>query len=381
MIKRVFILVLVAACSGSDDGAGSGTGDDVTGDDTMMSDAGPGGGIDPTATTPKIGGCQILPADHIFNTKIDSLPALHESDDYIDLIGRTKKVHLDLGTETDPTSENYFGIPYNIVHGGSMNWAQVDYTTPDGDFDWDPRPESDCADASKGIVSPCDHGSAFLPFTNNLAVEGGLSSASDHQPAGDHHLIALDVDSCRLWEGYHVYKPSAGWQIFGSATFDLTSNGLRPQEWTSADAAGFPILPLLLKPEEAESGEIKHALRFTIPSGSIRATYSWPARHDTGNHMEANHPQMGQLFRLKSSFEIPASYSKQSKAILQAMKTYGMYIADGGSAWYVSGTPGAWDTDTILGEVQSLTGNDFEAVDIHSILEKSEFDGNSARVP
>ncbi|HEY4175724.1 MAG TPA: hypothetical protein VGM90_02770 [Kofleriaceae bacterium] len=372
MIKRALILLLVAACGG-----GGGTGDD--GDDTTGGDA--GGGVDPTATTPKIGGCNILPADNIFNTKIDALPPLHESDDYIDLIGRGGRIHLDLGTQTDQTSDDFYGIPYNLVHGNSMTWAQVAYTTPDTDFDWDPKPESDCADASKGLVSPCDHGTAYLPFPNSAVVEGGLSTAADHQPAADHHLLAIDVDNCRLWEGYHVYKPSAGWQIFGSATFDLSSNALRPQDWTSADAAGFPILPLLLKPEEAESGEIKHALRFTIPSGSIRATYSWPARHHTGNHTELDHPQMGQLFRLKASFEIPASYSKQSKAILQAMKTYGMYLADGGSAWYVSGAPGAWDTDTILDEVQSVTGDSFEAVDIHSILDKAGFDGDSARVP
>ena len=155
----------------------------------------------------------------------------------------------------------------------------------------------------------------------------------------------------------------------------------RTAEWTSADAAGFPILPLLLKADEASSGVIKHALRFTIGSSKIRKQYVWPARHLTDTDMNTDHPPMGQLFRLKASYTIPAGFSTQSKAILQAMKSYGMYIADGGSDWYITGEPSAaWD-DSVFDEVQSVTGDQFEAVDISAITSRSGFDPNSGAVP
>ncbi len=364
----------VVACG--DSGAGT------TGDDAPPGDG--GGGIDgppPNGVSPEIGGCSILPPDHIFNTPIGGLPSVHaDSATWVALIGNTTRLHLDLGTQTNQTANDFYGIPYNLVHGNSMTWAQVAYTTPDPDFDWDPTDEADCANASKAVVSPCNNGTAYLPFPTDALVEGGLSTAANHLPAEDHHLIALDVDTCRLWEGYHVYRPNNQWQIFGSATFDLASNALRTQGWTSADAAGFPILPLLLRPEEAATGEIKHALRFTMTSGNIRGEYTWPGRHEASNNMLSSSPPMGQLFRLKDSFVIPASWSTQSKAIAQAMKTYGMYLADGGSNWYVTGAPGAWD-DSVFDQIQSIQGSNFEAVDLRPIIERAGFDPDSARVP
>ncbi len=378
MRRLSIVLCLVCACG--DSGGGSNGGDDAPPGD------GGGSGVDgppPNGISPEIGGCSILPPDHIFNTPIGSLPSVHaESATWVALIGNNTRLHLDLGTETDPTAGDYYGIPYNLVHGNSMTWSQVEYTTPDPDFDWDPTEESDCANASKGVVSPCTSGAAYLPFpaANAALVEGGLSTAANHMPAEDHHLIALDVDTCRLWEAYHVYRPNNQWQIFGSATFDLASNALRTQGWTSADAAGFPILPLLLRADEAATGEIKHALRFTMTSGNIRGEYTWPATHEASNNMSTGAPPMGQLFRLKDSFVIPPSWSTQSKAIAQAMKTYGMYVADGGSNWYVSGAPGAWD-ESVFDEIQSIQGMNFEAVDLRPIIERAGFDPNSGRVP
>ncbi len=333
--------------------------------------------------SPIIAGCPILPGDHVFNTPIDTLPVDPNSAAYITTIGSTTRLHLDLGQTVDQQATDFYGIPYNVVHGNSFTWPSVAFMSADPDLDWNPRPESDCGNASRAVVTPCTSGTPYLPIPPNAIVEGGINTAASQLPYGDHHILLLDVDTCRLWETYHSYRPTSGtWNIFGSAQFDMRSNALRPLTWSSADAAGFPMLPLLLRADEASTGTIKHALRFTIASNHIRPTYIWPARHITTNGQDvASQPPMGQLFRLKASYQIPAGYSTQSKAILQAMKTYGMYIADGGSNWYVSGEPSAMWDDSVFSEVQQVPGSQFEAVDITAITSRPGFDANSGRVP
>lgn len=329
-----------------------------------------------------LGGCPMFPRSHVFNTPIDDLPVDPKSAAYIATIGGTRRVHLDLGTQTDSSADDFYGIPYNLVAGSSLSWPQVAYTSPDPDFSWDPLVESDCADSSKQVVSPCIGGAPRLPFPATPLVEGGLSTASNHQPSGDHHLLVIDTDTCRLWEAYHVYRPGGAWQIFGSATFDLTKTDLRPEGWTSADAAGFPILPLLLREEEARLGAIGHALRFTIQSSKIRTSFIWPATHfTTSGTSSTSLPPMGQLFRLKASYAIPATATTQTKAILTALKTYGMYIADGGSDMYISGAPSAAWADGTLSEVQALVASEFEAVDISAIASRAGWSATSAAVP
>ncbi|MFT3916659.1 MAG: hypothetical protein QM704_22040 [Anaeromyxobacteraceae bacterium] len=334
---------------------------------------------------PSVGGCPLLPADHVFNTPVDGLPVHPSSAAFMATLG-AHTVHLDLGQTTDPRSDTYYGIPYNVVHGGALTWSAVAFHTADTSMTWDPRDESDCAAGpTHAIVSPCTAAAApapLFPVPAAPLVEGGLVT-DPAQPYGDHHLLVVDADACRLWEAYHVYpRAGGGWDLFGIATFDLASNALRPRGWTSADAAGFPILPLLLRADEAASGEIRHALRFTIPSDQIRVAYTWPARHLTSNGTgSASLPPMGQPFRLKASFAIPAGWSTQSRAIAQAMKTYGLYLADGGSALYVQGEPSAaWD-DRIFGEVQSIPSSAFEAVDLGPWTARAGFDPDSARVP
>jgi hypothetical protein len=365
-MRRSMAFVLVAACGG---GGGNSHGDSGTGG--------------PTADGPSLGTCSILPANHIFNTPIDNLPVDPNSDAYITTIGGTRKLHLDLGVQTDQQATDFYGIPWNSMHGTSDAWSTVAYKSTDPGLDWDPTTESDCGDASHAVKSPCTIASPQLPIPANAIIEGGINNAADEMPYGDHHLLVVDVDSCRLWESYHVYEPSSGtWNIFGSATWDLRSNALRTADWSSADAAGFPIMPLLLKADEANSGAIHHALRFTIGSSKIRVAYVWPARHLTSNGTSSTSlPPMGQLFRLKASFTIPDTFNPQSKAILQAMKTYGMYIADGGSDWYVSGEPNSNWMDSTFSQVQSVAGSNFEAVDITAITSRSGFDVNSGAVP
>jgi hypothetical protein len=391
----------IAACSG---GSGSGAGGSAAAGagsaetNSAGSDSGPGGSAGTGAgqaggaavgrTAGTIGGCAIFPANHLFNTAIDTLPVHENSALFMAAIG-THDIHLDLGTEVTQSADDYYGIPYNVVHSQSTSWANVAYTTTDSaDLDWDPTDEADCANGSAhAFTSPCTAAAApnpQFPIPATPLIEGGIVTDRS-EPYGDHHLLLLDADTCGLWELYHVYpdaKTQGAWDIFGSAFFDLHSNALRPAGWTSADAAGFPILPLLLRADEASSGTIRHALRFTIDSSHIRNAYTWPARHLTSNGSDSTDlPPMGQSFRIKSSFTIPASFNTQSRAIVQALKTYGMYIADGGSALYIQGEPSAsWQSDT-FDQVQSVSSADFEAVDLSSISQRAGFDPNSATVP
>jgi len=360
------------------------TGDVAPGADLARAEA----GTDAPGQGTVLGNCQMFPLNHIFNTPIDSLPTHASSAAFMSAIG-THNIHLDLGTSTDMSSSSYYGIPYNTVAGKVYTWTRVSYSSTDPGMSWDPLAESDCVDQSSGdartIVSPCLANKAptpWLPIPAVPQVEGGIVT-DPTQPYGDHHMLILDTDTCRLWELYHCYpNTSGGWDIFNSSTFDLNSNALRPADWTSADAAGFPILPLLLLEMEASGGEIRHALRFTISSSSIRNAYVWPARHLTTNgSMSASLPPMGQLFRIKASYQIPSSYNPQSRAILQALKTYGMYIADGGSNMFIQGDPNAnWLGDT-FSQVQSVSSSQFEAVDLSPIMNRPGFDPDSAAVP
>jgi len=360
------LAALCAACGGKDGSAGA--------DAYNFMDA--AGSNDPPIT----GDCPVFPSNNIFNTPIGALPADPASASYITTIG-SGKLHLDLGQDVDPTSDTYYGIPFQALHGTMMPWPTAKYAAVDtADYDWKPAPESDCATIDHGVEAPCAH-DPILPIPDVPLVEGGINTTPGQQPDGDHHMVIVDSDACRLWEVYHAYKTNNVWQIFGSATWDLRKNDLRPADWSSTDAAGFPILPLLLKASEASSGTIKHALRFTIGPSKIAPRYVWPARHHTDTSANAAHPPMGQLFRLKASFVIPDNFGVQAKAILQAMKTYGMYVADGGSDWYVSGEPSKdWDDNT-FSQVQSVTGDKFEAVDITAITSRAGFDPNSGAVP
>lgn len=372
------LFLLTAACGGGGSGTGNGDGGTGSGEDAPRFSR--DGAVIP-GSQPHIAGCGILPENHIFNTPIDSLPVHASSAAFISTIGGGVNLHLDLGPTVDQQDPAYYGIPYNVVDGSALTWPQVAFTSPDTGLDWDPLPEADCANSSKQLVRPCTSGTPHLPIPAAPLVEGGVNTSSSHTPYGDHHILILDSSTCWLWETFHSYKPGATWEIFGAAAFDLSSNDLHPDTWTSADAAGFPILPLLLRADEASSGEIKHALRFTIPTGSIRGSYTWPATHEANSNTSTNYPEYGQLFRLKADFVIPANFNTQSKAILTAMKTYGMYIADGGSAMYVTGEPSAlWEDDT-FSQVQSVEAMSFEAVDLGPIKALPGWSISSGAVP
>lgn len=287
----------------------------------------------PTSPPPQIGNCNVFPADNIWNTPVDTLPLDANSAAYINTIGADTNFHADFGSglwEGGP-----IGIPFVDVPGTQ---AKVPVT-----FRW----------ADESDPGP-------YPIPTNAPIEGGPNSQ------GDRHVLVLDRDNCKLYEIYRSFPQANGsWQTDSGAIFDLTSHALRPETWTSADAAGLPILPGLVLYDQVASGEIRHAIRFTAPQ--TRSAYVWPARHEASDLTGAQYPPLGQRFRLKASFDI-SGYSPQIQVILRAMKKYGIILADNGSSWYISGAPDErWDND-MLHELDQVTGSDFEAVDQSSLL-------------
>jgi hypothetical protein len=192
------------------------------------------------------------------------------------------------------------------------------------------------------------------PIPPDAPIEGGSQST------GDRHVLVLDSGNCILYELFFAYpQPDGTWRAGSGAIFDLRSDALRPAGWTSADAAGLPILPGLVRFDEVASGEIKHALRFTAPQ--TRKSYIWPARHYASSLTGQQYPSMGQRFRLKADYDI-SSFSAETRVILAALKKYGMILADNGSSWYISGAPDPrWNND-VLHELGRVTGAAFEAV-------------------
>ena len=281
---------------------------------------------------PILENCAVFPFDNIWNTPVDKLPVAARSQDYINSIGASIGLHPDFGSGT----YNGFpiGIPYNVVPGTQLKLPVSFYYPGESD----PGP---------------------YPIPVNPLIEGNPNS-------GDRHILILDKDHCVLYELYDAWKEGGNWHAGSGAIFNLGSNGLRPANWTSADAAGLPILPGLVRYSEVASGEIDHAIRFTVEH--TRNSYVWPARHQASSSSSLSYPQMGQRFRLKASFEI-SGFSPEVQVILRALKKYGMIIADNGSNWYISGVPDAgWDNDTLVGELADVPGSAFEAVDISPLI-------------
>ncbi|CAG0931277.1 hypothetical protein TFLX_02061 [Thermoflexales bacterium] len=292
----------------------------------------------PTAP-PMLGGCPVLPADNVWNVPIDKLPVDSHSSAYINTIGAADNVHADFGSGIWPDpGGGPIGIPYIVVPQTqplvNLNW------TESGD-ESDPGP---------------------YPVPTAAPIEGGPDSD------GDRHVLIVRQGECKLYELYDAFPQSNGsWNADSGAVYTLTLNGpLRPAGWTSADAAGLPILPGLVRYDEVAAGEINHAIRFTVPE--TRHAYVWPARHHASDLTGSQYPPMGQRFRLKASFAIDNRFSEPTKVILRAMKKYGLILADNGSSWYISGAPDErWDND-MLHELDVVVGSDFEAVDVSSLM-------------
>ncbi len=359
-------------------------GDSTAGDAGVVGAVAPDGA--PVASTggPMLAGCPLFPPDHIFNTRIDALPVHPMSDTFVLSVGAWK-LRMNVGAPGEASPSEY-GIPYNVVRGAALEWPLVHYATTDTDLAYDPRPESDCAtSAARVLVSPCTAAAApspLLPVPPSPLVQGGLVTDSS-RPYDDYTMLILDSDSCRLWEAFETHpRAGGGWNIFGSASFDLRSTDLRPDRWRSADESGMPILPLLVRVEEARSGTIEHALRFTLDASYLRNAHVWPARHASGDKTSTALPAFGQLFRLKPSVAIPDAFSVEAKAILTALKRYGAYVAGAGTkSWVLTAEPStSWDPATI-DQIESFYGDMLEAVDLAPLQARPGFSADSAKVP
>ena len=276
----------------------------------------------------------MFPANNIWNARIDTLPLDQNSQAYVNSIGTGSGLKADFGAGL--WDGGPIGIPYVTVPGSQPRVA----VTFDYDDESDPGP---------------------YPVPTNAPIEGGPGSSSDR------HVLVVDTGACTLYELYYAWPQAGGsWQAGSGAVYDLRSNALRPAGWTSADAAGLPILPGLVRYDEVASGVVNHAIGFTAPA--TRRAYIWPARHYASSSTNAALPPMGQRFRLKASFNI-AGFSATNQVILSALKTYGMFLADNGSAWYISGAPDErWSNDDLRRLLTGVHGSDFEAVDESALM-------------
>ena len=279
---------------------------------------------------PTFAGCPVFPANNVWNTRIDNLPVDKNSAAYVASANATNtKLHPDFGYGG--------GMPYNIVSGSQAKSPVTFYYN--------------------GDAGP-------YPIPSNVNIEAG----------SDHHAIVLDNTNCILYELFNLSWATNHWQAGSGAIYPLSSNALRPAGWTSADAAGLPIFPGLIRYDEVATGQITHALRLTIDH--TRNSYIWPARHDASYLTGTQYPPMGQRFRLKASYNINAFTSPRVRVILQALKTYGFILADNGTSWHLSGIGDLRWNDTEMHALTNVTGDNFEAVDESSLMMNS----NSAQV-
>ena len=327
-------------------GVGGATGGAIT---TGGASAGGTSGTAPSGSVPTIAGCNIFPADNPWNTDISAYPLNANSATYLANMSPSTGFHPDWGTVTDE-----YGIPFATGTGATpqpMTW-NVDYGATESD-------KLPCPTGTNQFCYP-------IPLT--APIEGGPSASTD----SDRHVLYIDTagapSNCTLYELYNAQNPTgtSGWTASNGAIFHLGSNALRTDGWTSADAAGLPVLPGLVRYDEVMAGEIRHAIRFTIQRSY--QGYIHPATHAAGNS-STTLPPMGLRLRLKASFST-TSFSGPTLVILTAMKKYGIILADNGSNWYISGeTNQGWDSymDGLVSGLSKLHGSDFEVVDTGTV--------------
>ena len=274
--------------------------------------------------------CPMFPADNYWHADVTRLKVHPRSAAWKSHMSPTRRLHPDFG----PSGGVPYGIPITVVAG---THAKVPVT-----FEY--AAESD---------------RVRYPLGADSKIEGGPRST------GDRHVIMVDAATCRLYETFATRKVGTRWYAGSGATWYLKTNAVRPRGWTSADAAGLPILPGLLRYDEVRAGYVDHAIRFTTNVTDRR--YIWPARHQAGSVTDANYPPMGARFRLKASFPI-TSYRADTRVVLQAMKRHGLVLADNGSPWYFQGTQDTrWPTG-LLDQLKSIPSSAFEAVDTAPLI-------------
>ena len=285
---------------------------------------------------PRVAGCPIFPPDNPWNQRVDKLPVTANSAAIIASIGADVALHPDFGSglwEGKP-----LGIPITVVHGRMTPKYRLRFE----------------------YASESDRGP--YPIPRNVAIEGGRSSD------GDRHALIVDRDACKLYELYALYPAGRGWKAGSGAIWNLRSNRLRPAGWTSADAAGLPMTPGLARYDEVARGHVDHALRFTVDR--TRRAYVYPARHYASDLTDPNLPPMGLRVRLKASFD-DRGFPRQTRIVLEALKRYGMMVADNGSSWFVGGAPDPRWSNEDLHQLDRVKGSDFEVVDTSGLRPRS----------
>jgi hypothetical protein len=305
-----------------------------TGDATAIPTAPGSPGVPGLGINASLQGRRPFPQDNAWNTPVDGASVDPNSDALIASIGLTKGLHPDFGASY---GGGPFGIPYVVVSGETRGVSVA--------FDY--------ADES-------DPGA--YPIPAGAPIEGGANSS------GDRHVLVIDRDNWKLYELFAAYPASGStnWTAGSGAIFDLATDAQRPAGWTSADAAGLPIFPGLARYDEVvERGVIPHALRFTVTHS--RRAYVAPARHYASADTSSNRPPMGMRVRLKATFDI-STFPPSAKVILQALKTYGMFVADNGSDWFISGAPDARWNDDELNTLKTVPGSAFEVVTMGTVV-------------
>jgi hypothetical protein len=279
-----------------------------------------------------LGGKRLFPADNPWNQDISREPVDPNSARLIASIGLDKPLHPDFGTVYQGAPN---GIPYVVVSGKQ------------------PRVAVEFRYAGESDPGP-------YPIPKDAPIEGGPSAK------GDRHVLVVDRDNWKLYELFAAYPRGQGWRAGSGAVFDLNSNKLRPAGWTSADAAGLPILPGLVRYDEvAEQKAIRHALRFTCRR--TRRAYVAPARHFASSRTDVNLPPMGMRVRLRASYDI-SRFPAEARVILAALQKYGMFVADNGGDWFLSGAPSPRWNDDNLHTLKRVKGRDFEVVKMGKIV-------------
>ena len=275
----------------------------------------------------------MFPADNFWHSDVSHLPVNVRSAQWLSHMSPTRKLHPDFGPSYGAQPVPY-GIPITLVAG----------THPKVSVSFDYSSES-------------DH--IGYPLGNDTRVEGGQYTS------GDRHTVVIDVHACRLYETWATRKNGSQWLAGSGATWDLRSDRLRPSGWTSADAAGMPILPGLLRYDEVKAGRVDHAIRFTTDITDRR--FVWPARHQAGSVSNPAYPPMGARFRLKAGFSL-SGFRPDTVVVLRAMKAYGLVLADNGSPWYFQGTADTRWQSPLLDDLKRIPASAFEAVNTASMI-------------
>jgi hypothetical protein len=300
-----------------------------------------GASLGPNAS---LNGAVPFPSDNPWNADVSRAPVDPRSAAILSSIGLTRGLRPDFGSGT--WNGAAIGIPYVVVSGAQPK-VQVQFVDYPGESDPGPYP------------IPAD-----APVEGEPVGQSGVGG-------GDRHVIVVERDGNRLYETFSSFRnPDGSWRASSGAIFHLDSNRVRPTArpgWTSADAAGLPVFPGLVRYDEASSGLIPHALRFTVPS--TRRAYVPPATHWASSSTDPNLPPMGMRVRLRAGFIVPDSFSRESKAILQALKTYGMLLADNGSALFLSGAPDPrWNDARLRAELGQVKASDLEVIRMDGLV-------------